>query len=130
MIVAFDDAGDCSLLEGVKIGFSREAAAQASDGIFDAAFLPWRSDVAKESLDADLCCELVMEGEFRPVIEGYGAAHGLWQGFEHVGQMSCGSLCLSVLWSMDDRKARGAFMGDQDGLAILGKEHEIGFPMA
>lgn len=70
-----------------------------------------------------------MQGKFRAVIKGYGASHGLRHGFEHVGKLACGQLCLSILWSLNDGKARCAFMGDQDGLPILGKEHEIGFPM-
>src|SRR3546814_7188697 len=44
--------------------------------------------------------------------------------------MACCAVRLSVLGPLDEGEAGGAFMGDEDALAILGKEHEVGFPMS
>src|SRR3546814_14603022 len=44
--------------------------------------------------------------------------------------MACGAVRLSVLGPLDEGEAGGAFMGDEDALVILGKEHEVGFPMS
>ena len=71
-----------------------------------------------------------MPGKFGSIVKGDGASEGLGQVGQHVRQMGCGSWGLSVLWPVDDREPGGAFMRDEDGLAIAGKEHEIGFPMA
>src|SRR3546814_5858956 len=44
--------------------------------------------------------------------------------------MACCAVRPSVLGPLDEGEAGGAFMGDEDALAILGKEHEVGFPMS
>ena len=65
MIVSVCSGADCLFADGVEICFPGQAAAQSSDGIFDAAFLPWRADIAEEGLDADLAGELMVQGELR-----------------------------------------------------------------
>ena len=46
------DAGDVDL--------AREAASQSTDGVFDAAFLPWAVWVAEEGFDTEGLVELVV----------------------------------------------------------------------
>jgi hypothetical protein len=53
-------------LEGVEVGGSGEVSSEASDGVFDAAFLPGAVRVAEEGVEADL----VVFGELGSVIEG------------------------------------------------------------
>src|SRR3546814_20396409 len=72
----------------------------------------------------------MMPGELWPVVERDGASEAAWQRLEHGGKMACCAVRLSVLGPLDDGEAGGAFMGDADALAILGKEHEVGFPMS
>src|SRR3546814_21184249 len=90
----------------------------------------FRSDIAEEGLDIDLLAELMMPGELWPVVERDGASEAAWQRLEHGGKMACCAVPLSVLGPLDEGEAVGAFMGDEDALAILGKEHEVGFPMS
>ena len=130
MIVALDGVDDDRLIDGIEIGFAGEIASQPADGVFDAAFLPWRPHVAEEGLNIDLGCEFIMEGKLRTIVESDGAPHGGRQGRQHIYQMACGAVGFSILRPMDDGEPGGPFMGDQDGLAPLGKKHEIGFPMA
>src|SRR3546814_15147989 len=72
----------------------------------------------------------MMPGELWPVVERDGASEAAWQRLEHGGKMACCAVRLSVLGPLDEGEAGGAFMGDEDALAILGKEHEVGFPMS
>src|SRR3546814_8016457 len=90
----------------------------------------FRSDIAEEGLDIDLLAELMMPGELWPVVERDGASEAAWQRLEHGGKMACCAVRLSVLGPLDEGEAGGAFMGDEDALALLGKEHEVGFPMS
>ena len=60
VVVAICGVSDEGVIDGVEVGFARQSAPQASDGIFDAAFLPGRPDIAEEGLDAGLLCELMM----------------------------------------------------------------------
>src|SRR3546814_16983495 len=72
----------------------------------------------------------MMPGELWPVVERDGASEAAWQRLEHGGKMACCAVRLSVLGPLDEGEAGGAFMGDEDALAILGKEHEVGFPLS
>src|SRR3546814_7732155 len=78
-------------------------------------------------MDIDLLAELMMPGELWPVVERDGASEAAWLRLEHGGKMACCAVRLSVLGPLDEGVAGGAFMGDEDALAILGIEHEVGF---
>lgn len=114
----------------VEVGFARQGSSDATDGIFDAALLPWRTDIAEEGLDAGLIGERVMKRELWTVVACDGAPHGLGKIIQHGGKVVCGSPGLWVFAPMEEGDARGTFMGEQDGLTIACKEHEGGFPMA
>ena len=45
----------------------RQGVAQAADGVFDPAFLPWGAGIAEEGLHAERMREVEMAGEFLPV---------------------------------------------------------------
>lgn len=130
MIVSHGGLDDGLRVDGIEIGLAWQGASQASDGIFDAAFLPGRSDIAEEGLYSGLFGDPVMEGEFRAIIERHGLAHGIGEVMDHGGKVGGCPVGLAVLGSVNDGEARRALMGDEDGLAILGEQHEIGFPMA
>jgi hypothetical protein len=116
--------------QGSENGFAGEVTAHAADGIFDAAFLPRFVGVAEESGKAQALGELVMQGELGPVIESDGLAQGgrkrLEPGEETFEHGLGGLVGLAGEAQMTGR----ALMENQDGLTILGEEHEIGFPMA
>ena len=76
MVVGLGGGEDVVGLEGVEVGGSGEVSSEASDGVFDAAFLPGAVRVAEEGLEADL----VVLGELGSVVEGEGAPEGLGQG--------------------------------------------------
>jgi len=76
MVVAKDASLELMGREGGEIGFTGEVAAEASDGVFDAAFLPRFVGVAEEGGEAEALGELEMLGELGSVIEGKGLAQG------------------------------------------------------
>jgi hypothetical protein len=62
--------------EVCEIGFARDVAAHAADGIFDAALLPRRVGIAEESLDI-VGVELVVARKLGSVVERDGSAQRL-----------------------------------------------------
>ena len=71
--------------QGGQVGLTRPGAAQAADGVLDAAFLPGGVTVTEEGLDA-AGMEVVMRGEFRAVVEGDSLAAVRGHGREAVGE--------------------------------------------
>src|SRR3546814_19013713 len=60
----------CSSDLVVEAGFSGEVSTEATDGVFDAAFLPWGVRIAEEGLDSELPFDAVMAGKFGAFVEG------------------------------------------------------------
>ena len=71
--------------QGGQVGFAGQGAAQAADGVLDAAFLPGGVTVTEEGLNAD-GMEAVMRGELRPIVEGDGLAAVRWDVSKEVSQ--------------------------------------------
>src|SRR6266700_2207407 len=116
-------------VEGREVGFAGQGTSQATDGVLDAALLPGAMGIAEEGLEAELGFELMVEGELGAIVEGDGLAQRVGQGFEPSLQLLGGRLSgfAGLLGEQED--AGLALVGDEDRLAIGGKEHEIGFPM-
>ncbi len=116
--------------EVVEIGFARQEASHAADGVLDAAFLPGGVGIAEESLDVEPIAQPVMGGELGSVIEGDGLAQIRWQGLQPslqgVGQRPrlFGGL------TDDGHEARGAFMQGEQDLAVDGEGDQVAFPVA
>ena len=72
--------------QGCWVGFSGQAASEASDGVFDAAFLPWGSGIAEVGFDADLAAEALVFAELAAIVEGDGLAQRWCEGCEQIGQ--------------------------------------------
>ena len=71
-----------------------------------------------------------MGGELGAVIEGEGVAQGRRKRFEEA-QKGVGNGQGSLIGlAAQTEVARGAFVKDQDSLAVFPKEHQIGFPVA
>ena len=114
---------------GREVGLAGQPAAQASDGVFDAALLPGGMGVTEERLDAE-GMELVMAGEFGAVVEGDGLAPGGGQRAQQPGEGG-GDRGRRFAWRpVGEQQAGVAFMHGQHGLARGAEEHQIGFPMA
>ncbi|MET4443388.1 hypothetical protein ABIB75_001658, partial [Bradyrhizobium sp. GM2.2] len=64
-----------------KVGLSGDEAAQAADGVLDAALLPRRVRVAEEGLHQE-ALQGKVGGELGAVVEGDGTAQCLRYGFE------------------------------------------------
>jgi hypothetical protein len=76
-VVAVSELIEVPLSDGGEIGFSRQGAAEAADGVFDAALLPRPVWVTEESLEAQMGGELVMQSKFRAVSAScYAEARG------------------------------------------------------
>ena len=72
------------LREGRQVGLARQGAAQAADGVLDAALLPGRMGLTEEGLEAERM-EGIMPRKLRPVIEGDRLAPRGGQGREEGG---------------------------------------------
>ena len=112
-----------------QVGFTRQRAAQAADGVLDAAFLPGGVKVTEEGLDAE-GMEVMMRGEFGAVVEGDGLAAVRWDGSEEVSQGVGDRGGGLARGAYGEEEAGGALVEGEDGLAIGAEEHQIGFPMA
>ena len=82
IVVALNASLELIGAQGGEIGFAREVAAHAADGVFDAAFLPRFVGIAEESGKAKALLKKVMLGELGAVVEGDGLAQGGRQRFE------------------------------------------------
>ena len=72
----------------------------------------------------------VMESELGTVVEGNGLSKIARQGNEH-GFEAGGHVGSRFVWLTDnDEEARGSLVDGEHGLAVGGKEHEVGFPVA
>nr|WP_141133922.1 hypothetical protein [Sphingopyxis indica] len=64
IVVDCDDGVEGVGGQVVEAGFSGEVSTEATDGVFDAAFLPWGVRIAEEGLDSELPFDAVMAGKF------------------------------------------------------------------
>ena len=71
--------------QGSQIGLAGQGAAQAADGMFDAALLPGGVRVTEEGLNA-AGMEMVMAGELGAIVEGDGLAAVRGQGGEEASE--------------------------------------------
>jgi hypothetical protein len=120
--------GGCG--DEVEIGFAGQQASQAPDGVFDAALLPGAVGIAEESLYAEGFVEPVMLGEFVSVIEADGFAYVLWKLAELTRDGVGGENSFSIEGALNDTEAGFSFVENQQSLARLGEQHEVGFPMS
>src|ERR1700712_2835624 len=86
--------------------------------------------IAEEGLDAEGFVKPVMLGEFGPVVEADGFAHRLWKFAEPTGDGRSGTDGFSIDRPLRDIEAGLSFMQNKHSLAISGKQHEVGFPVA
>ena len=101
VIVFLDDGIEVAGSDGVEVGFSWQVSSEASDGVFDAAFLPRGVFVTEEGRDADC----VVECELSTIVHGQGLAQWRRQGVEEVAQVEGGCGCLAVFGVLDERVA-------------------------
>jgi len=129
VVVGGDHLAESSGWEGGEVGLARDEAAHAADGVFDAALLPGRMRIAEEGLDGE-AVQQQMTGELGAVVEGNGLSQALWQGGEQADEMA-GDATRHLAGEADAKQeARGALVHGQDGLAVFGEHHQVGFPMA
>ena len=78
----------------------------------------------------ELLLELIMVGELGAVIEGDGLAQCGRERLKLAQELACngGGGFAGLLGG--EQESGGAFMGDEDGLTITAKQHEVGFPMS
>ena len=115
--------------DGGEVGFARDEASHSADGVFDAAFLPRGVGIAEEGLQieavqAGVACEL------GAVVEGDCSAQLRWDGPEQLLDQLGDEVGGLVVGPGGEQDARGALVHGEDGLAVLCKHHEVGFPVA
>ncbi len=115
IIVVSDYRVEAGFWQVYDVGFSGECASEASNGVFDAPFLPRRAWVAEVGLDVEQSIELLVSVELGAVVEGDGLAEVWREGFEHLDEALGDGIGLKVgLWE-GDGEAGMAFVSDQDG---------------
>ncbi|MHC2332441.1 hypothetical protein ACVIW0_001730 [Bradyrhizobium sp. USDA 4454] len=129
VVVCGDELAEASGWELVEIGFARDEAAHATDGVLDATFLPGGVRIAEEGLHQE-----ALQGKVRcelgTVVEGDGLAHLLWQRLEQTHEIACDTGS-ELAWEADaEQQAGGALVHGQDLLTVFGEHHQIGLPMA
>ena len=72
----------------------------------------------------------MMQGELGAIVLGQGAAEFRRQGREPGAQLGGGWFGFAAGWPGEQDEARGAFLGDEDRLAIAAEQQIVGFPMA
>src|SRR5215470_3439889 len=72
----------------------------------------------------------MMLGELGSVVESEGSPEAFGQRLDQLGEEEEGWLGLSRVGSDQDGEPGGSLVQNQNGLAIAGEEHEVGFPMA
>ena len=122
----------CDLLggHGCKIGFARQCATHAQDCVFNSTFLPGRMRIAEEGLDAELVVEFVVFGELGTVVEGDGTPEFSGQRSEQAFDARCDVGCVFAFETCYGEPPGCTFVHDEDVLAVLGKRHQIGLPVA
>ena len=129
VVVGLEELGEAGGGERGQIGLARQGAAQAPDGVLDAALLPGRVGVAEEGRDAK-GMELMMAGELGAIVASDGLAPGGRQGCEEAGQ-GTGDGGGGFAGRPDREEQAGvAFVEGEDGLAVGAEEHEVGLPVA
>ena len=128
-VVGADESEEAVIGECGEIGLAGNEAAQATDGVLDAALLPGRVGVTEEGRHGELM-EAAVTGELCTVVEGDRLAKGRRQVGED-GDQLLGDKIRGLVGRPGCEDDSGvAFMNGEDSLAILGEEHEIGFPVA
>jgi hypothetical protein len=112
-----------------EVGLSGDEAAQAADGVLDAALLPRRVRVAEEGLHQE-ALQGKVGGELGAVVEGDGTAQCLRYGFEQAYEMASDTGGELAFDGNGEQQARGSLVDGQDGLPVFGEHHQIGFPVA
>jgi hypothetical protein len=112
-----------------EVGLARQEAAHAADGILDAALLPRGIGIAEECLDRQ-AMQLVMMSELGSVVEGDGLPQSPRQTCEQLGDppRDRPSRLVGAPAGQDD--PRLALVHGEHRLAVFGKHHQVGFPMA
>jgi len=128
VIVGTDERIEALVFERCEIGFARNEAAHAADGVFDPALLPRRVGIAEEGLDGETM-KRAMACELGSVVEGYGSAQLSRQTGEE-GKEMLGDRLGSLGGRPGGKEEAGlALMDGEDRLAVSGEQHEVGFPM-
>ena len=99
------------------LGFSGEWPSKASDGVFDAALLPWGAGVAEVGFDAELAGQAMVPVELATVVEGYRLPQVRREGFEEAGKAVGDVIGPEACLRHGDGEPRAAFVRDEDGRA-------------
>ena len=121
VIVGVDDAVEIFRAECCDVGFAREEAAESSDSVFDAAFLPGRVRIAEEGEQSGLFVQAMMLGKLGSIVDGERSAQSLGQGLEPSGEDFGGGPGAPAGGLDDGGEARGALVEHQDGLSQPGR---------
>ena len=118
VVVGGDRLADAAGRELCEVGRAGDEAAQAAEGVLDAAFLPGRVGVAEEGLHQE-ALQGKVSGELGAVVERDGAAQRLWYGFEQAHEMAGDAGGEFALDGDREQQARGALVDRQDGLTVF-----------
>jgi hypothetical protein len=128
VVVDAQEGVETSIREGCEVSLARDEAAHTTDGIFDATLLPGGVGIAEEGLDGE-AVKQVMTGELGAIVKGHGLTQPRRQIFEEGVQVRGDAIGGFVGRPGGEQDAGLALMDGEHGLAVLGEQHEVGFPM-
>ena len=100
----------------VEIGFAREIAAQATVGVFDAAFLPWGVRIAEVGLQTEPV-QTQVSGELGAVIEGDCLAQTAGNEREPILKMTGNEVCSFILGAVGEEDTGGSLVDGENVLS-------------
>jgi len=101
IVVGGDEVSEAAVWECGEVGFAGHEASHPADGILDAALLPGRVGIAKESVDRQ-AVQPMMAGKLGAVVEGDGLTQLLRHGAKQLDEMAGDAI--SSLAGQSDRQ--------------------------
>jgi len=129
VVIGSQESEEAFVGEGCEIGLSGEDASQSADGVFDAALLPGGVGIAEEGLGGEVV-QPIVSGEFGAIVEGDGLAQIRRQCREEGKKLLGDGVGFFAVRSRCNDQPAVTIVNGEDGLAVFGKENEIGFPMS
>ena len=104
-----------------EVGFARQEAAHAADGVLDAAFLPGGVGIAEEGLDARGCAAGEWRANSVPLSKVMVWRSGCGRAPSRLHEMAAMTGAALLGGRIAEQQAGGALMHGQDGLAVVGR---------
>ena len=86
--------------------------------------------IAEVCFDINALFQSVVLSELGSIIEGNGLPHLAWQGGKPFDELCYGWFCVFSGLFADEDEPCGSFICCENDLSVLGKSHQVAFPMS